>query len=157
MDGSRTCRCLARIVPDGRDGKIVFDIAFFSRKYLAQYLLELSPRGLAQFEEVICSYVDFRLPRREWRQVDGVDVAVSREHKLQLEPLDFLHPKLGEARRCEGFADIRTPTDDFLILIVVQDSGDLAIKDVVRPGKSIMSDKISPIGGKCLLRTFCLV
>jgi hypothetical protein len=44
---------------------------------------------------------------------------------LQFEPLDFLDTRLGVASWGEGIGDIRPPANDFLILVVVEDGGNL--------------------------------
>ena len=139
LEGGRTRGGLAGVVPDGRHGEVVSDVALLSRKYLTQGLLQLGAHGLAQLEEVVGGDIDFGLAGRQGREVDGVDVRVPGQHELQLEPFDLLHPLLRIAGGGERIRDIRAPTHDLLVLVIVEDGGDLqnGQRDIVSPGGSL--------------------
>lgn len=133
LDGGRARRRLPSIIPNGRHGQVVPDIALFPGEHLAQGLLQLGPHRLSQLEEVIGGDVNFGLARREGGKVDRIDIGVAGQHELKLEPLDFLDARLRVARWGERIGDIGAPSDDFLVLIVVQDSGNLGASVRVRP------------------------
>jgi hypothetical protein len=86
LDGRSTSSSLSCIVPNGRDGQEITDVALLSVEHLSQSLLQLSSHRLPQLEEVICRYIDLGLSRRKGRKVDRVNVCVSGKHKLELEP-----------------------------------------------------------------------
>ena len=125
LDGSCSCRGLASIVPDSGYGEEVSDVALFSVENLSQALLQLIAHCLSQLEEVVGGDVDFRLSGRKGRKVDRIDVGVSGKHELQFEPLDFLDTRLGVASGRQSVRNVRTPADDLLVLIVVEDRGNL--------------------------------
>jgi hypothetical protein len=125
LNRSSSCRSLASIVPDSGHGKEVPDIALFSVKDLAQALLELVAHSLSQLEEVVGSNIDFGLSRRKRWEVDRVDVGVSGKHQLELEPLHLLNTWLGVASRCQRVGDVGTPSNNLLVLVVVEDCGNL--------------------------------
>lgn len=95
LDGSVTGSSLASIIPNSRHGEIVSDVTLFSVKDFTEGLLQGSTHGLTQLEEVVGSNVDFGLARRQRREVDGVNVCVTTEHELELEPFHLLHTGLG--------------------------------------------------------------
>ena len=75
---------------------------------------------MSEFKEVVSGDIDFGLAWWERRKVDRIDVGVAAEHELQFEPLDFLHTRLGIAGWRERFCDVGTPSDDLLVLVVVE-------------------------------------
>lgn len=125
LDGRRSCRSFAGVVPDGGHGQKVPDVALFSVEDLTQALLQLVAHGLSQLEQIIGGNIDFGLSWGKWGQVDGINVGVATQHELQLEPFDLLHAGLGVACGGERFGDVRTPPDDLLVLVVVEDGRDL--------------------------------
>lgn len=125
LDGRGSGGSLACVVPDSRYSEVVSDVSLLSVEHLAKSLLQRRPHGLAELEEVVGSDIDLGLSRRQRRQVDGVNVRVAAKHQLQLEPLNLLDSWLGIASRCQSIGDVGAPADHLLILIVVEDSGDL--------------------------------
>lgn len=119
LDGGSSCRGLASIIPNGGDGEEVPDVAFLSCKDLTQRLLQVIAHCLSQLEQVVGSDVDFRLSWWKWREVNRIDVCVSAQHQLQLEPFHLLYAWLGVACRGEGVGNVRAPSDDLLVLVVV--------------------------------------
>lgn len=127
LNGSSTGGSLASIVPNGGDGEVVSDVALFSVEHVTKGLLKSDSHSLAELEEVIGGDIDFGLARRQRRQVDGVDICVSAaEHELQLEPFHLLHAWLGVASWGKRIGDIGAPSDNFLVLIVVENGRDLS-------------------------------
>lgn len=116
---------LACIVPNGGDSEVVSNVPLLAVEYLTESLLQLVAHCLAQVEEVVGCDIDLGLPRRKRRQVDRVDVGIAREHQLKLEPLHLLDTRLGIAGGGQSVGNVWPPPYDLLILIVVQDSGDL--------------------------------
>lgn len=98
-------------------------------------------------EEVVGGDIDLGFAWWEGWKVDGVNVGVAGEHQLELEPFDLLHAGLGIAGGREGVCDVRTPADDFLVLIVVKDSGNLCLVNDPTPVGMVVRPK----------RTFCFV
>jgi len=81
---------------------------------------------LAEVEEVISRDIDLRLAWRERWKVNGIDVRITGKHKLEFEPLDLLDAWFGITGRCQSVCDIRSPADDFLVLIIVEDGRNLS-------------------------------
>lgn len=73
-------RSFAGIVPDGRHGEIVADVALLAVEDFAKGLLQLVAHCLAQVEKVVGRNIDLGLAWRKRRQVDWIDVGVTREH-----------------------------------------------------------------------------
>lgn len=146
LDGGGTGGGLAGIVPNGGDGQVVSNVALLTVKHLAKRLLKGGAHGLAQLKEVVGGDINLGLARGQRGEVDGVNVGVAAEHELELEPLDLLDAGLGVAGGSEGVGRVRAPADDLLVLVVVENGGDLG-----------------GVSGKrgCVLRggkqTFCLV
>lgn len=127
LDSGSTGSSLASIVPNGGDGEVVSDVALFSVEHVTEGLLESESHGLAELEEVVGGDIDFGLARRQRWQVNGVDICVSAaEHELQLEPFHLLHAWLGVASWGKRIGNIGAPSDNFLVLIVVEDGRDLS-------------------------------
>jgi hypothetical protein len=119
LNGSSSCRSLASVVPDSRHGEKVPNVALFSVEHLAQALLQLVTHSLSQFEEVVGSNIDLGLSRRKRWEVNRVNVCVSGEHQLKLEPLHLLNTWLGIASRCQRIGNVRTPANNLLVLVVI--------------------------------------
>jgi hypothetical protein len=98
LNGSGTCSGLSSIVPNSGHSEVVSDVAFFSVEHFTQCLLQLVAHRLPQVEEVVGGDIDLRFPGWQRWQVDGINICVSRQHQLQLEPFDLLHTGLGVAR-----------------------------------------------------------
>lgn len=125
LDSSGSCCSLASIVPDSRHSEEVSNVALLSVENLTQTLLQLVTHCLSQLEEVVGGNVDFRFSGRKRREVDRVDVGVSGKHQLQLEPFHLLNTGLRVACRRQCIGNVRAPTDDLLVLIVVENCWNL--------------------------------
>jgi hypothetical protein len=105
---------------------------------------------LPKLEKIVGGDIDFGLAWWERWEVDGIDVGVAAEHQLQFEPFYFLYAWLGIASGCESFGDIWAPTNDLLVLIVVEDCRDLCATESV-------SHKAEKLGIQQQIHAFCFV
>jgi hypothetical protein len=125
LNGCRSGSSFASIVPNSRHGQEISNVPLFSVEHLSQSLLKLVSHRLSQLEQVVGCDVNLGFSWRKRGQVDGVYVGVAAQHQLQFEPFDFLDTWLRITSRRKSLGDIGTPTDNLLVLIIVENRRDL--------------------------------